>query len=75
MWRIPIQCCLLCHSFKLTVGQLTQDAIITIQHAMHGQDSHLEPPLLLPWKLFSMSSWKVFPVRNLAMRSRASQMG
>ena len=48
---------------------------IPTQHSCYGQDRYLEPPLLLPWKLFSMSSWKVFPVRNLVMRSRASQMG
>ena len=42
-----------------------------------GEDAHLDPrPLWLPpWKERSMSSWKVSPVRNLAMRSRASQMG
>lgn len=54
-----------------------------LRQAMHqiscvsAEDAHLDPrPLRLPpWKERSMSSWKVSPVRNLVMRSRASQMG
>ena len=58
------------------LGLSAASALVCLSHLVICRGpTHLLPPRLLPWKLLSMSSWKVSPVRNLVMRSRASQMG